>query len=78
MNKEDTIKDLIEELRPFINMDGGDIEFIKYDDVEKIVYVKLTGACSMCLNQGDTLNSGLLYAIQEKVKDVKEVVNVDL
>ena len=32
----------------------------------------------MCLNQGDTLNSGLLYAIQEKVKDVKEVVNVNL
>ena len=59
-------------------MDGGDIEFIKYDADEKVVYVKLTGACSMCLNQGDTLNSGLLFAIQEKVSDVKEVINVDL
>lgn len=78
MDTVNIIKDLIDELRPFINMDGGDIEFVKYDDNEKIVYVKLTGACSMCLNQGDTLNAGLLYAIQEKVKDVKEVVNVDL
>ena len=78
MDTVNIIKDLIDELRPFINMDGGDIEFVKYDDNEKIVYVKLTGACSMCLNQGDTLNSGLLYAIQEKVKDVKEVINVDL
>ncbi len=78
MDKVEAIKELIEEMRPFINMDGGDIEFIKYDEEEKIVYVKLTGACSVCLNQGDTLNSGLLYAIQEKVAEVKDVVNVSL
>ena len=78
MNNIDLIKGVIDELRPFINMDGGDIEFIKYDENEKVVYVKLTGACAMCLNQGDTLSSGLLLAIQEKVSEVKEVVNVDL
>ena len=70
------IQEILDTLRPYLNMDGGDVEFIKYED--KIVYVKLTGACAMCLNQGDTLNSGLLFAIQEKVKEVKEVINVDL
>ena len=35
MNKEeltDKIKKMVEELRPYLNMDGGDIEFIKYED----------------------------------------------
>ncbi len=44
MNKEeltDKIKKMVEELRPYLNMDGGDIEFIKYED--NYLYVKLTG-----------------------------------
>ena len=43
INMEEKIKNMIEELRPYLNMDGGDIEFIKYED--HYIYVKMTGAC---------------------------------
>ena len=75
---EDRIKAVIEDLRPFLNMDGGDMEFIKYDKDEQIVYVKMYGACSMCMMQDDTLESGILNAIQEIVPEVKSIVNTPL
>lgn len=75
---EDRIKAVIEDLRPYLNMDGGDIEFIKYDKDEKIVYVKMYGACSMCMMQDNTLDNGILGAIQEIVPDVKTIINTPL
>ena len=72
---EKLIKETIEELRPFLNMDGGDIEFLKYDKKEKIIYVKMFGRCVNCISQDETLELGLLEAIKEKVKDVKKIVN---
>ena len=39
INPELKIKELLDDLRPFLNGDGGDIEFIKYED--KFVYIKL-------------------------------------
>ena len=75
---EDRIKAVIEDLRPYLNMDGGDIEFIKYDEDEKTVYVKMFGACAMCMMQDDTLESGILAAIQEIVPEVKSIVNTPI
>ena len=75
---EDRIKAVIEDLRPYLNMDGGDIEFVKFDQDDKVVYVKMYGACAMCMMQDDTLESGILAAIQEIVPDVKSIVNTPL
>ena len=75
---EDRIKAVIEDLRPYLNMDGGDIEFVKYDEEEKTVYVKMFGACAMCMMQDDTLENGLLASIQEIVPEVKSIVNTPL
>ena len=50
----DKIKKMVDELRPYLNMDGGDIEFIKYED--NYLYVRLTGACQRCMFQDNTLN----------------------
>ena len=77
-NEEKNIREVIEEIRPFLNMDGGDIEFVKYDESEAVVYVKMYGACAMCLSQDDTLDNGLLLAIQEKVPAVKKVINTPI
>ena len=78
MKDVEVIKSVIEELRPLLNMEGGDMEFVKYDEEEKTVYVRMSGACEMCMMQDDTLEYGLLYSIQEKVPDVKKVINVPL
>ena len=64
------------DLRIYINIDGGDIEFIKYED--NILYVKLTGNCAQCMLQDQTLNENLLEAIKEEVPEIKEIINVDL
>lgn len=73
---EKIIKEIIEDIRPYINNEGGDIEFIKYED--KYVYVKLLGACSHCGYQDYTLNNGVLELIKEKVPEVEGIINVEI
>lgn len=74
MTEEEKIKEVIEKLRPFLVSDGGDIEFIKYED--NIVYIKLTGACVGCELIDITLKDGIEGAIKEAVPTVKEVINI--
>ena len=75
-NVIDHIKELLDSIRPYLNMDGGDVEFVKYED--KIVYVKLTGACAACLIQDDTLKSGLYETIKADIPEIEGVVNVEI
>ncbi len=70
------IKELIEDMRPYLNMDGGDIEFIKYED--KFVYVKLSGHCATCLDQDSTLKSYILEMLKEEVPEIEGIVNIEL
>lgn len=74
--KEKDIIEIINDLRFYLNADGGDIEYIKYED--DYVYVKLYGACSHCGFQDVTLNDNILLVIQEKYPEVKGVINVEI
>ncbi len=69
------IRNIIDKLRPFLNNDGGNIEFVKYED--NIVYVKLSGACLGCHMVDLTLKEGIEAAIKEEVPEVIEVINVN-
>lgn len=73
---EKKIEELIEKMRPYINMDGGDIEFIKYED--GYVYIKLSGACVDCMFQDNTVNEGLLDFFKSEIPEVKGVINVGI
>ena len=75
-NNEQIIKEIIEDIRPYLNSDGGDIEFIKYED--NYVFVKLYGACSHCGYQDSTLNDNILEIIKEKIPEVIAVINVEI
>lgn len=77
--KDDTvikIKEILESLRPYLNMDGGDVEFIKYE--EKIVYVKLTGACAACMFSDETIKNGLFEALKSEIPEIEDVINVEI
>lgn len=74
MNTEEKIKEIINKLRPYLIGDGGDIEFVKYED--GIVYIKMLGACAGCALIDYTLKDGVEMAIKEEVPEVKEVVNI--
>ena len=79
MSKEETInkiKELLDTIRPYLNMDGGDVEFIEYKD--NIVYVKLTGACQACLFSDDTIKNGLYETLKEEIPEIEGVINVKL
>ena len=73
---EDKIKEIIEQIRPYLNMDGGDIEFVKYED--NYVYIKLFGACTECLGQDSTINGGLLTMFQEEIPEIEGIINIPL
>lgn len=68
----------LEEFRPFLNMEGGDVEFIKFDSSDGTLFVKMLGSCAMCIAQDETLEYGLLEAIQESIPEVKHIINVPL
>ena len=74
MNTEEKIREIINKLRPYLIDDGGDIEFVKYED--GIVYIKMLGACAGCALIDYTLKDGVEMAIKEEVPEVKEVRNV--
>ena len=74
MEQEKKIIEIIEKLRPYLIGDGGDLEFVKYED--HIVYVRLLGACANCNMIDVTLKDGIEAAIQEEVPEVEEVVNL--
>ena len=71
MLNQEKIIDIIDRLRPFLINDGGNIEFIKYE--ENIVYVRIMGACSNCDMLDLTLKDGIEAAIKEEVPEVLEV-----
>lgn len=72
--QENRIIEIIDKLRPFLINDGGNIEFVKYEN--NIVYIKMVGACANCQMLDLTLKEGIEAAIQEEVPEVIEVVNI--
>ena len=74
MNTEEQVIDVINRIRPYLNSDGGDVEFVKFEN--GIVYVRLVGACAGCAMQDATLKDGLEALLLEEVPGVIEVVNV--
>jgi len=80
--KEELIKkvqNVIEQIRPYLQNDGGDIEFVELTD-ENIVNVRLLGACGSCPYSTMTLKSGVENAMKRAIPEIKsvEAVNLDL
>ena len=75
MSKVETkIIEIINTLKPFLQSEGGDIEFIKYKN--NIVYIKMLGACSNCEMLDFTLKDGIETAIKSEIPEVVEVINL--
>lgn len=73
---ERKIIEIINQLRPYLNSDGGDIEYIKCD--EGYVYVKLYGACAACNFKDYTIQDNIYEAIKEEVPNCKGIINIEL
>ena len=65
---ESKIKEVIEKIRPFLQNDGGDIEFVSFED--GIVNIKMHGACADCINLDSTINEGVEMILTDEIKEV--------
>ena len=72
---EEQIKAALENVRPNLQADGGDVEFVSVDD-EGTVSVKLTGACGSCPMSHITLKMGIENYLKKEIPQVKAVVGV--
>lgn len=68
MTIEQQIELTLDKVRPFIRRDGGDVEFIRFD--QGIVYIKMHGACQGCSLIDTTLSDGIEVIIMEEVPGV--------
>jgi Fe-S cluster biogenesis protein NfuA len=72
---EDQVRDALENVRPSLQADGGDVEFVSVAD-DGTVSVKLTGACGCCPMSQMTLKMGIEKYLQKEVPQVTSVVGV--
>jgi Fe-S cluster biogenesis protein NfuA len=71
---DEKIKAALDQIRPALQADGGDVEFVGVKD--GTVSVKLTGACGGCPMATMTLKKGIERILKERVPEVKQVVSV--
>ncbi len=72
----DRVAKVIEEIRPFLQRDGGDVELVEVTDAN-VVNVRLKGACGSCPGALMTLKGGIERALKEKIPEVASVERVD-
>jgi len=68
------IKEVLDVIRPYIQRDGGNIEFVRFED--GIAYVKMTGACVGCGGFESTLRELVEDTLLERVPGVIGVEHV--
>ena len=68
---EKQIETTLDKIRPFLQRDRGDLEFVAFKD--GVVYVKMLGACANCLSLDVTIKEGIQIILVEEVPGVTEV-----
>ena len=70
------VDEVIQQIRPMLQADGGDIELVDVDEATGVVSVKLQGACQGCPGAQRTLKMGVEARLKEIIPAVTEVVAV--
>lgn len=73
---ENKIKKILDKIRPSLQMDGGDIEFVSWEESSGKLKVRLTGHCAHCPMSQITLKEGVAKEIIKAVPKVKDVISV--
>lgn len=76
MTIEEKIKKALEKVRPSLQADGGDVQFVGFDEKTGIAQVSLLGMCTHCPMSQITLKQGIEVEVMKLVPEVKEVVGV--
>lgn len=76
MDGRQKIEAVLEEIRPALHADGGDVEFVAYDESDGVVQLRLLGLCGTCPISTVTLKQGIERRIITAVPTVREVTAV--
>ncbi len=72
----DKIEAVIDEIRPAVRADGGDVELVDFDEDEGRVELRLVGACHTCPYSLLTLRAGIEHRLRIHLPEVKSVVAI--
>ncbi len=70
---EEKIKAALDEVRPHLQMDGGDVEFVEFDEATGVLKLRLQGACHGCPMSAITMRDGVGRTVMARVPEVKSV-----
>jgi len=73
MTARQKIEEVLDTIRPALRTDGGDVEFIDYDEDDGIVQLRLMGACGSCPVSMMTLKQGIERRIMSVVPEVRGI-----
>lgn len=74
---EKRVKNILEQVRPYLQEDGGDVRFVELtDDME--VMVELSGACGSCPYSTMTLKNGIESVMKKAIPEIKSVKQIEV
>ena len=74
---ESKVREALDQLRPFLHTDGGDMELVEITD-DATVVVRLLGSCQSCSMSMMTLKAGLEESVKRAAPEVKEVIAINM
>ena len=72
---EKRVKNILEQVRPYLQQDGGDVNFVELTD-DMVVMVELTGACGSCPYSTMTLKNGIESVMKKSIPEIKAVEQI--
>ena len=72
------VEKALDEIRPFLQSDGGDISLLSIEENDTLVKVQLQGACVGCSVNQMTLRSGVEMTIKKYAPQIEQVVNIEV
>ena len=74
---ERKVQGIIEQIRPYLQNDGGDIKFVEITE-DNTVNVELLGACGACPHSTMTLKNGVESAVRKALPEIRSVEAINL
>ena len=75
---DSNVNEVLDEMRPYVEMDGGYLEFVAIDYLKEgpIVMVRMLGACAGCAMSAQTMTMGIEKLVRERFPEVQRVIAV--
>ncbi len=73
MDIRERIETGLDTIRPALHQDGGDVEFVRFDDEQGVVELRLVGLCGACPISPTTVKHGIERRLKQLIPEVREV-----